>query len=1013
MAGVYTRVYGPGSPACRTNNDGYAAWGVLNGINIVEASTTDWTLPPADGWAFRSAPVSTYGGSAGVVIQGIHDPCFTVTAGPNLSTTESGGAAAFSVALNYAPTADVTIGLRSSDMAEGTISPQSLVFTTANWNVPQTVTVTGVDDAVADGDKPYTIITAPATSTDSILNGRDAADVPVTNRDNDPPTLSVTLDGATVSEVAGALAATGTVTRNTPTVDALFVTLSSSDAGKVTVPATATIPAGQTSASFAVSAVDNVIVDGPVTVTITARAGGFCDGTAALRVTDNDVAALVLAVQPTTFSDASGASAATGAITRNSGLGADMVVAMASSDTGAVTVPAAVTIPAGQPSTTFPLAAVNDGLAGGDRPVTITANAAGLTATAGVIVTDSTAPALTLTASPANFSEAASDGAATGTVTRNTPTTATLTVNLASSNTGEAKLPATVTIAAGQPSATFSLDAVDDSIADGPQTVTLTASAAGFTAGTATVTVTDNETPTLGLSITPDRFRESAGAHAATGTVTRNTPAAAALIVSLSSSNTRKATVPPTVTIPAGAGSAPFSVAAVNNATADGPQRVTIRASATGFTAAQASVTVLDHEPASKFSISGQITVPTIAATGATVRQPVPAANATLLTGNVIRDILTTDVSGRYRFTNVPAGTYTLTPSRTNYTFLPASRNVTLTTADAANVDFDSVARGQISGRLTLVREEGNGGVLPGISVSLRCAQQVWTARTDALGNFLFDRLPLGTCVFMPAKLGTYWTPRWRTVTLTPAVPTVIHLDFLKAGTDAVAPTVAVTTPRPGTYTVAAQPTLTAGTARDSGGAGLAMITVAVARFASATASTPSGYYNWSTKAFGTSSTPAVTERLATGTATWTLRGLPTLPVGFYGIRATALDGASNMTPSAWVRFAITAPPLRQPVSATALSTAMATAATNTVQLKFGGALDAESASDAAHFAVTVNGRAATVESAAYNGSTHTVTLALQEGALHSGDAVMVSWSGLLDATASVLPDGRVALAAK
>ena len=38
----------------------------------------------------------------------------------------------------------------------------SLTFTPANWNTPQTVTVTGVDDAIDDGDVAYTIVTAAA-----------------------------------------------------------------------------------------------------------------------------------------------------------------------------------------------------------------------------------------------------------------------------------------------------------------------------------------------------------------------------------------------------------------------------------------------------------------------------------------------------------------------------------------------------------------------------------------------------------------------------------------------------------------------------------------------------------------------------------------------------------------------------------------------------------------------------------------------------------------------------------
>src|SRR5262249_20131064 len=71
--------------------------------------------------------------------------------------------------------------------AEGTVSPTSVTFTASNWNVPRTVTVTGVDDLVVDGDVAYTIVTAPAISSDPVYNGRNAADVAVTNLDNDVP----------------------------------------------------------------------------------------------------------------------------------------------------------------------------------------------------------------------------------------------------------------------------------------------------------------------------------------------------------------------------------------------------------------------------------------------------------------------------------------------------------------------------------------------------------------------------------------------------------------------------------------------------------------------------------------------------------------------------------------------------------------------------------------------------------------------------------------------------------
>jgi hypothetical protein len=116
--------------------------------------------------------------SAGIVV--------TPTSG--LTTTESGGTATFTVALATVPTGPVTIGLSSSDTAEGTVAPATLTFQPDPTALDaQTVTVTGADDVTAtlDGNVAYTIVTAAAVSADGLYNGRDASDVAVTNQDDD------------------------------------------------------------------------------------------------------------------------------------------------------------------------------------------------------------------------------------------------------------------------------------------------------------------------------------------------------------------------------------------------------------------------------------------------------------------------------------------------------------------------------------------------------------------------------------------------------------------------------------------------------------------------------------------------------------------------------------------------------------------------------------------------------------------------------------------------------------
>src|SRR5204863_4139778 len=104
------------------------------------------------------------------------------------------------------PTADVTIGLSSSDPTEGRVSPAGFTFTTANWNVPQTATVTGIDDAVQDGDIAYTIATAAAASTDPNYTGRNAADVAVTNPDHDTAGITVAPTAGLVTTDSGGTA---------------------------------------------------------------------------------------------------------------------------------------------------------------------------------------------------------------------------------------------------------------------------------------------------------------------------------------------------------------------------------------------------------------------------------------------------------------------------------------------------------------------------------------------------------------------------------------------------------------------------------------------------------------------------------------------------------------------------------------------------------------------------------------------------------------------------------------
>ena len=158
----------------------------------------------------------------------------TVTPDLRPDTTEAGGTATFTVVLNTQPTANVTIALSSSDTTEGTVAAASLTFTTANWNMPQTVTVTGVDE-------PWTTATSPTPSSPPrrpaptrTTTGSNPADVAVTNTDNDAAGITVSPD-LRPDHDRSRRHATFTVVLNTQPTANVTIALSSSNTAEGTV----------------------------------------------------------------------------------------------------------------------------------------------------------------------------------------------------------------------------------------------------------------------------------------------------------------------------------------------------------------------------------------------------------------------------------------------------------------------------------------------------------------------------------------------------------------------------------------------------------------------------------------------------------------------------------------------------------------------------------------------------------------------------------------------------------
>jgi hypothetical protein len=203
---------------------------------------------------------------------------------------------------------------------------------------------------------------------------------------------------------------------------------------------------------------------------------------------------------------------------------------------------------------------------------------------------------LTLTLDRASSSEAALIPAAGGTVTRvggnlQLP----LAVTLASSDPSEAAVVASVVIPAGETSAAFLVQAVDDDLLDGPQTVEISVAAPGYQGDSRSLVIVDHETLTVTLAAAT--VAENAGPAAVQGTVHRsNSDTGQALLVTLASNDLGEAAVPATVLIPAGASSAAFALDPAPDGVRDGTQHVTITASAVGYVSVSASLDVTDSD---------------------------------------------------------------------------------------------------------------------------------------------------------------------------------------------------------------------------------------------------------------------------------------------------------------------------------------------------------------------------------------------------------------------------------
>lgn len=566
-----------------------------------------------------SAAISTdlaYNGLDGSDVGGSNrddeTPGVYVTPTSGLVTTEEGGTDTFSVVLNNAPGADVTLTLSTSDATEGDASPATLTFTTMNWNAPQIVTVTGVDDFAADGNVSYSILTGTTSSADVGYNGLTVDDVAVTNQDDETPAIVVSpVSGLQTSE-AGLIDTFAVRLATQPTVDVVLDVMSLDTTEGVASPATLTFTSMNWNAVqvVTVSGVDDVIIDGTQLYAVQVSPHASSDVTYAslppvdVSVSNTDNESAGVTVTPSTGLEVSEmGDTATFVITLNSQPTASVLVPLSSSDTseGTVSPPTVSFTPAtwSMPRTVT-ITGVNDAISDGNQMFTITTGAVvsgdsdyvGIDPTdVSVTNIDDDSPSVIVTPTTIAVSEGGSF--ASFTIRLGSMPTGGVTIPISSSDTTEATVsPASITFntfnyATPQ---VVTVTPVDDFFSDGNQPFTVvlglptTADVTYAAIDPTDVTGTNTDNEATGIVVTPTAgLVTTEGGGSAAFTVRLLSVPTANVTVAVSSGDVTEGTVAPAslvFTTMNGTNPLTVTVTGVNDALADGDQAYSVQLSA-------------------------------------------------------------------------------------------------------------------------------------------------------------------------------------------------------------------------------------------------------------------------------------------------------------------------------------------------------------------------------------------------------------------------------------------------
>ncbi|MEG4343084.1 DUF4347 domain-containing protein, partial [Microcoleus sp. A003_D6] len=225
----------------------------------------------------------------------------------NITATEGGATGSYNVKLTSEPTAPVNISFNTGNAISPIATP--ITFDSTNWNVDQTVTVSAIDDNLAQGTHSGTIAHT-VTSTDASYNAKAMPDVTASITDNDSPGVSIVQSaGSTNIAEGGATATYGVVLTTAPTAN---VTINFDPGTQISAiaPLTFTPNNWNVAQNVTVSAIEDDIAEATHSGTITHTSvstdtfyNGLTISPVTATIADNDTAGVIISATSTTATE--------------------------------------------------------------------------------------------------------------------------------------------------------------------------------------------------------------------------------------------------------------------------------------------------------------------------------------------------------------------------------------------------------------------------------------------------------------------------------------------------------------------------------------------------------------------------------------------------------------------------------------------------------------------------------------------------------------------------------------